>query len=88
MKTCPLCTGECRERITPKHIATWGSEDSKYGKHTFVLRNIQSVVCLSCNEQFFNAKQIALYEEKLNEQIKQKLGTDWLALDFEARSSR
>lgn len=80
MKTCPICTGECREHTMPKHIATWGSEDSKYGRHTFVLRDVESVICISCNEQFFDAVSVAKYEEKLNEQIKKKLGIDWIAL--------
>lgn len=82
---CPLCGGAVQHEVA--------TEDVSWGKHTDYGEQILTVTtefsrCLQCDETFLTYDQSMDRTYQMNEQIKERLGIDWLEENRKRRPKR
>ena len=92
MKTCPGCGGEVNEEVVDNYEVRWGRPESEHGQLVFTIDGVRYFKCLgNCYDgefSFFTSEQFINYEHLVNEQLKARIGFDWLTACKERRLKR
>lgn len=73
---CPLCGEPAIVVYTPNDEVHWGKH-SKYGEQILYVDDMH-FRCIECDFDYCTAQQVRMRELQINEQLKEKLGIDWL----------
>ena len=73
---CPSCREKAILVYTPNHEVCWG----KYTTHGEQILYVDDFhfKCIPCGFEYYTVQQIRKQELQINEQLKEKLGIDWL----------
>lgn len=73
---CPLCGEQAIVVYTPNYEVHWG----KYTEHGQQIVYVDDFrfKCIPCDFDYYTAQQIRKQELQINEQLKEKIGIDWL----------